>query len=60
MPPDTHAGDEISYVLEGEVELLVDGEPLPVVKAGDAFVVPAGKVHGARNGSSALLRFVSV
>lgn len=59
-PRHTHPGDEISYVLEGEVELLVDGEPPRVVKAGEAFVVPAGKVHGARNGGSASLRFVGV
>lgn len=56
----THAGDEISYVLEGEAELLVDGEAPRVVKAGEAFVVPAGKVHGARNSGSATLRFVGV
>lgn len=56
----THAGDEISYILEGEAELLVDGEPARVVKAGEAFVVPAGKVHGARNTGGAVLRFVGV
>jgi quercetin dioxygenase-like cupin family protein len=56
----THPGDEISYVLEGEAELLIDGEPARVVKAGEAFVIPAGKVHGARNPGTAPLRFVGV
>ncbi len=56
----THPGDEISYVMEGEAELLVDGEPPRIVKAGEAFVVPAGKVHGARNPGAAPLRFVGV
>ena len=56
----THAGDEISYVMEGEAELLIDGEPPRVVKAGEAFVVPAGKVHGARNAGTVPLRFVGV
>ena len=56
----THAGDEISYVMEGEAELLIDGEAPRVVKAGEAFVVPAGKVHGARNSGGATLRFVGV
>lgn len=56
----THPGDEISYILEGEAELLVDGEPPRVIKAGEAFVVPAGKVHGARNTAGAVLRFVGV
>lgn len=56
----SHPGDEISYVLEGEAELLIDGEPPRVVKAGEAFVIPAGKVHGARNPGAAPLRFVGV
>ncbi|HXA49747.1 MAG TPA: cupin domain-containing protein [Candidatus Acidoferrum sp.] len=45
----THPGDEISYVLEGEVEILVDGQPVRRVKAGDGFVIPAGAIHDARN-----------
>jgi quercetin dioxygenase-like cupin family protein len=56
----THPGDEISYVLEGEGELLVDGEPPRKLKAGEAFVVPAGKVHDARNVGSATMRLVGV
>jgi quercetin dioxygenase-like cupin family protein len=59
-PRHTHPGDEISYVLEGDAELLIDGEPPRVVKAGEAFVIPAGKVHGARNPGSLPLRFVGV
>ena len=59
-PRHTHPGDEISYVLEGEAELLIDGEPARVVKAGEAFVIPAGKVHGARNAGTVPLRFVGV
>ena len=59
-PRHTHPGDEISYVLEGEAELLIDGEPARLVKAGEAFVIPAGKVHGARNTGAVPLRFVGV
>jgi quercetin dioxygenase-like cupin family protein len=59
-PRHTHPGDEISYVLEGEAELLIDGEPPRLVKAGEAFVIPAGKVHGARNAGEVPLRFVGV
>lgn len=59
-PRHTHPGDEISYVMEGEVELLIDGAPPRVIKAGEAFVVPAGTVHGARNASGAPARFVGV
>ena len=38
----THPGDEISYIMEGEALLLVDGQPPRRVKAGESFVVPAG------------------
>jgi quercetin dioxygenase-like cupin family protein len=60
VPRHTHPGDEISYVLEGEAEVLIDGEPPRLVKAGEAFVIPAGKVHSARNPGRAPLRFVGV
>src|SRR3954465_12923569 len=43
----THPGDEISYVMDGEVELLIAGQPARVVKAGESFVIPAGTVHDA-------------
>jgi quercetin dioxygenase-like cupin family protein len=45
----THPGDEISYVMEGEVTLLVDGQPPRKLKAGESFIVPAGVVHDAHN-----------
>ena len=43
----THPGDEISYVAEGAVEIVVDGAS-KTYKAGEAFHVPAGKVHDAK------------
>jgi quercetin dioxygenase-like cupin family protein len=45
----THPGEEISYVLEGTVTLEVQGQPPKVLKAGDVFLIPAGKVHDAKN-----------
>ena len=56
----THPGDEISYVLEGEGELLIDGEAPRKVKAGDAFVIPAGKIHDAKNTGSVPMKLVGV
>lgn len=56
----THPGDEISYVLEGEAELLVDGQPPRTVKAGESFVIPAGVVHDAHNASNMPTRLVGV
>lgn len=45
----THPGEEVTYVMEGEAEILVDGRPPRTVKAGDGFVIPAGAKHDARN-----------
>lgn len=56
----THPGDEISYVQEGQVELLVDGQAPRVVKAGESFVIPAGTVHDAHNASDAPVKLVGV
>lgn len=56
----THPGDEISYVLEGEGELMIDGEDPRRVRAGEAFVIPAGKIHAARNGGTVPLKLVGV
>src|SRR5215469_15111615 len=52
----THPGEEISYVMEGEGEILVDGKPPLRVKAGEGFVVPNGAKHDARNTGSGTLK----
>jgi quercetin dioxygenase-like cupin family protein len=56
----THPGDEISYVTEGEGELLIDGETPRRVKAGEAFVIKAGVVHDARNTGAVPMKLVGV
>ena len=56
----THPGDEISYVLEGEAELLIDGQPPRIVKAGESFVIPAGVIHDAHNATDRPIRLVGV
>jgi quercetin dioxygenase-like cupin family protein len=56
----THPGDEISYVIEGEAELLIDGQPPRLVKAGESFVIPAGVVHDAHNASDKPIKLVGV
>ena len=43
----THPGDEVTYVLEGTLTLEVEGASGRTVKAGEAFLVPAGKIHNA-------------
>lgn len=56
----THPGDEISYVLEGEATLLIDGQPPRQVKAGESFVIQAGVVHDAHNNGSSPIKLVGV
>lgn len=56
----THPGDEISYIMEGQVDLLIDGQPARTVKAGESFVIPAGVVHDAHNTSAAPVKLVGV
>ena len=36
----THPGIESSYILEGNIELPVEGQPTRMVKAGEAFQIP--------------------
>lgn len=45
----THPGEEVSYVLEGTLQLEVAGQPPRTLKAGEAFSIPAGIVHAAKN-----------
>jgi quercetin dioxygenase-like cupin family protein len=56
----THPGDEISYILEGEGEILIEGQPPRKVKGGDGFVIPAGAKHDAHNTGTQPLKLVGV
>jgi len=56
----THPGEEISYVIEGEGEILIEGEPPLPIKAGDGFVVPAGAIHDAHNTGTVPIKLAAV
>lgn len=46
----THPGEELGYVAEGSAfQVLIDGKPPQMLKAGDVFFVPANTVHGGKN-----------
>lgn len=45
----THPGDEIDYVLQGQIQVTFDGQPPHLLKPGDALVIPMGTVHNAVN-----------
>ena len=48
----THPGEEFGYVLEGVLQLEIDGRAQQILKTGDVFFVPAGVVHNGRNTGS--------
>jgi len=56
----THPGEEISYVMEGEGEILVEGRAPLKVKAGDGFVIPNGAPHDARNTGTVPLKLAVI
>jgi quercetin dioxygenase-like cupin family protein len=46
----THPGLESGYVLEGDMVLLVQGQPDKPLHMGDSYQIPTGAVHDARSG----------
>jgi quercetin dioxygenase-like cupin family protein len=44
----THFGTEVGYVLEGSTSLEIEGEMPKLLKAGDSYLIPAGKIHDAK------------
>lgn len=56
----THPGEEISYVTEGQGEILMEGKAPLKVKPGDGFVIPGGTKHDARNTGSTPLKLIAV
>jgi quercetin dioxygenase-like cupin family protein len=44
-----HPGEEIIYVLKGELEYQIEGEPPRTVNVGETLMVPAEAVHAVKN-----------
>ena len=47
----THPGPESGYMLDGDMTLLVDGQPPLALKTGESYKIPAGAVHDAKTGA---------
>ena len=45
----SHPGEEIIYVVSGELEYEVEGRPNVTLKAGEVLFIPYGKIHAARS-----------
>ncbi len=56
----THPGMETGYVLEGELELLIDGKPPVKLKAGDSYQIPEGAVHDAKASGDKSMKVLGV
>jgi transcriptional regulator with XRE-family HTH domain len=55
----SHAGEELGYIIEGELEVLVDGKSYPV-RQGDIIFFPSSLPHGYHNKGSAPVRMLKV
>jgi quercetin dioxygenase-like cupin family protein len=44
----THFGVESGYMIEGTASMEIEGETPRLVKAGESYTIPAGKVHDAK------------
>lgn len=45
----THPGEEVGYIVAGEVEMKVEGRPVVVLRAGEGFLIPPRTPHNARD-----------
>lgn len=44
-----HPGEEVGYILTGDVEMMIQGRPVVVLHAGDGFIIPPDTPHNARD-----------
>lgn len=51
VPKHTHPGEEVGFILAGELTVEVEGKPAQTLKAGEVFFIPAGTVHAGKNTS---------
>ncbi len=58
-PTHSHPVEEVLTVRDGEAEMWLDSERR-IVSAGQAFIVPAGRLHGFRNSGTTTLHIHAV
>ena len=49
FPKHTHPGEEIVYIVEGQLEYALEGKPPVTLKAGEVLFIPTGVAHAVRN-----------
>jgi quercetin dioxygenase-like cupin family protein len=55
----THPGIEGGYLIEGELVIMVEGQPAKTVKAGESWQIAPGAVHDAKAGAAGAKVLVS-
>jgi len=56
----SHPGVELGYIMEGEADLIVDGQPAKHLKAGDSYQIPLGAIHDAKVSGDKPLKVLTV
>jgi quercetin dioxygenase-like cupin family protein len=55
----THFGVETGYVVEGSSSLEIEGETPRLLRAGDSYFIPAGKVHDVKTVGDAPVKVIA-
>jgi quercetin dioxygenase-like cupin family protein len=58
-PKHSHPWPHINYMLEGQGEIMIDGETYPV-EAGSYAYVPSDKLHQFRNKGNQIFKFICI
>lgn len=45
----THPGEEVGYIVEGTVQMEIEGQPTLLLHAGEGFLIPPRVPHNARD-----------
>ena len=56
----SHPGVELGYIMEGEADLILDGQPAQHLKAGDSYQIPVGAIHDAKVSGDKPLKVLTV
>jgi quercetin dioxygenase-like cupin family protein len=59
VPRHTHPGIESAYIVEGSLELPIEGQPTRTYNPGDSYQVPTGTPHAGGKPSDKKIRFTA-
>ncbi|MDN5765679.1 MAG: cupin domain-containing protein [Humibacillus sp.] len=56
----THPGEEVGYIVDGTVEMAIEGRSTLILNAGDGFLIPPATPHNATDLGPGTGRMLSV